>query len=216
MEPFSSFPVRMTAQTQNASRRQDGSENHREILAAAQRLFTTIGYRKTTVADIAAELGMSPANVYRFFDSKKSINEAVAELLLDGIVEELGLIVASKAPPAERLADFLRALARLSDERFMTNSRVNDMVEDAMVENWSVCLRYADRVQEMVARIVEEGRASGDFHVEDSTVGAACVKTSMVCFMHPTMMALSADHGRPGIEQVIAFVLRGLGARPIG
>ncbi len=50
----------MTAQTQNASRRRDGSEGHREILAVAQELFTTIGYRKTTVADIAAELGMRP------------------------------------------------------------------------------------------------------------------------------------------------------------
>lgn len=216
MGPFSSSPVRMTAQTQNASRRQDGSESHREILAAAQRLFTTIGYRKTTVADIAAELGMSPANVYRFFDSKKSINEGVAELLLDGIVDELGSIVASNARPAERLADFLRTLARLSDERFMTNSRVNDMVEDAMVENWSVCLRYADRVHELMARIVEDGRTSGDFSVEDATTGAACVKAMMVCFMHPTMMALSADHGRPDIEQVIAFALRGLGAKPIG
>ncbi|HZX83694.1 MAG TPA: TetR/AcrR family transcriptional regulator [Reyranella sp.] len=205
----------MSAQTQTASRRQDGSEGQREILAAAQKLFTTIGYRKTTVADIAAELGMSPANVYRFFDSKKSINEGVAELLLDGIVGDLAVIAASRAGPLNRLADFLRALARLSDERFMTNSRVNDMVEDAMVESWSVCLRYAERVEALIARIVEDGRASGDFNVEDVAAGAACVKAMMTCFMHPMMMALSAGHGRPGIEQVIYFALRGLGADPV-
>ena len=43
------------------------------ILTTAERLFREIGYQKTTVADIARELRMSPANVYRFFDSKKSI-----------------------------------------------------------------------------------------------------------------------------------------------
>ena len=214
MERSPSAPARMTAQTQTANRRQDGSEGQREIIAVAQKLFTTIGYRKTTVADIAAELGMSPANVYRFFDSKKSINEAVAELLLDGIEAELDAIARSQARPSTRLADFMRELARLSDERFMTNSRVNDMVEDAMTESWSVCVRYAENVQAMIARIVEDGRVSGDFSVKDSLVVAACVKATMTCFMHPTMMALSTGLGRPDIEQVIAFALRGLGHQP--
>ena len=44
----------------------------------AERLFREIGYQKTTVADIAKVLRMSPANVYRFFDSKKAIHEGVA------------------------------------------------------------------------------------------------------------------------------------------
>ncbi|GAB4066515.1 TetR family transcriptional regulator [Ancylobacter sonchi] len=216
MDHSSSAAARMTVQSQSSSRRQDGSEGQREILAAAQKLFTTIGYRKTTVADIAAELGMSPANVYRFFDSKKSINEGVAELLLDGIVADLAVIAASTARPSTRLAEFLRTLARLSDERFMTNSRVNDMVEDAMTESWSVCVRYAERVQAMVARIVEDGRVSGEFSIEDAAIGAGCVKVAMTCFMHPTMMALSTDFDRPGIEEVIAFILRGLGQKAAG
>jgi AcrR family transcriptional regulator len=203
----------MTPPTQNASRRLDGAETRREILAVAHRLFTTIGYRKTTVADIAAELGMSPANVYRFFDSKRSINEAVAELLLSQISDELEAIAAGKASPAKRLADVLRALARLSEERFMTNKRMYDMVEDAMAESWGVCLRYIKHVENILRRIVEDGRASGDFSVEDATVGALCVKASMVCFMHPAMIAQSADQAKPTIEQIIDFAFHGLGAK---
>jgi Bacterial regulatory proteins, tetR family len=42
----------------------------------AERLFRQIGFQKTTVADIARELHMSPANVYRFFAAKSEINEA--------------------------------------------------------------------------------------------------------------------------------------------
>ena len=49
------------------------------ILATAERFFREIGYQKTTVSDIAKTLRMSPANVYRFFESKKAINEAVVE-----------------------------------------------------------------------------------------------------------------------------------------
>ena len=47
------------------------------IIEAAERLYRKYGFQKTTVADIARELHMSPANVFRFFASKSEINEAV-------------------------------------------------------------------------------------------------------------------------------------------
>src|SRR6478609_5540943 len=55
------------------------------ILAVAAGLFREIGYQKTTVADIARLLRMSPANVYRFFDSKKSIHKGVARGLMSEV-----------------------------------------------------------------------------------------------------------------------------------
>jgi AcrR family transcriptional regulator len=212
---FTTRTDRMTPPPQTATRRSDGAETRREILGVAHRLFTTIGYRKTTVADIAAELGMSPANVYRFFESKKDINESVAELVLDEISDALEAIARSgEGSAADRLAAVLRALARLSDERFMTNKRMYDMVEAAMAESWSVCERYIERVSTVFAALVEEGRSSGEFDVPDAAVGALCVHSSMVCFCHPAMIAQSADQPKPSVDEIVAFVLRGLGAAP--
>ena len=54
------------------------TEQRARIVATAERLFREIGFQKTTVADIARELRMSPANVYRFFGAKSEINAAVA------------------------------------------------------------------------------------------------------------------------------------------
>src|SRR6266576_1698102 len=65
-----------------------------QILVTAERLFREIGYQKTTVADIAKALHMSPANVYRFFDSKRSINSGVARRLM-GQVEQASQSVAA-------------------------------------------------------------------------------------------------------------------------
>ena len=47
------------------------------IVHAAIRLYREIGYKKTTVADIARGASMSPANVYRFFASRQALEEAV-------------------------------------------------------------------------------------------------------------------------------------------
>ena len=61
----------------------------------AERLFRGIGYQKTTVADIAKALHMSPAKVYRFFDSKKSITAGVARRLM-GEVEQASQVIVRK------------------------------------------------------------------------------------------------------------------------
>ena len=79
------------------------------IMDTADRLFRTLGYQKTTVADIARELRMSPANVYRFFPSKSAITEAIAERLLEQVIAAVRAIAAGPGTPPDRV----RALFRL-------------------------------------------------------------------------------------------------------
>lgn len=50
-----------------------------EIIAAAGVLFAETGFQKTNVGDIAAAVGMSPANLYRHFRNKRAIGQAVIE-----------------------------------------------------------------------------------------------------------------------------------------
>src|ERR671911_655866 len=51
----------------------------RAVLESAQRLFTTKGFDRTSLVDIAAETGLSPRGVILHFSSKADI---AAELLL--------------------------------------------------------------------------------------------------------------------------------------
>jgi AcrR family transcriptional regulator len=68
----------------------DGDEMHAKehrntqarIVVAAERLVREMGYQKTMVTGFAGILRMSPANVYRFFGSKRAIYEAVAASLV--------------------------------------------------------------------------------------------------------------------------------------
>src|SRR5690242_20849849 len=110
------------------------------ILVTAERLFREIGYQKTTVADIAKALQMSPANVYRFFDSKKSINAGVARRLM-GEVEQASRSVASgrTGPAAARLRQLLTTIHRMNSDRYVADAKMHDMVAAAMEEDWDVC-----------------------------------------------------------------------------
>ncbi|MFP3942770.1 MAG: TetR/AcrR family transcriptional regulator [Alphaproteobacteria bacterium] len=48
-----------------------------EILTAAARCFARAGYRKTSMAGIAAEAGLSAGALYRYFDTKESLFQAL-------------------------------------------------------------------------------------------------------------------------------------------
>src|SRR3712207_1747043 len=124
------------------------------IVDTAARLFREIGYQKTTVADIAKALRMSPANIYRFFQSKKAINEAVAERLMGEVEAALGAIVARSEPAADRLRAFVAAGQSLNAERYTSDLKLHEMVEVAMTESWGVVHGHIERVQRLLDRLV--------------------------------------------------------------
>src|ERR1700761_5773001 len=143
------------------------NETRERILVVAERLFREIGYQKTTVADIAKVLRMSPANVYRFFDSKKAIHEGVARSLMGGVEDAAQAIAAKRGPAATRLRELLTAIHRMNSERYVGDSKLHEMVEIAMEESWEVCLAHMQMIVETIAGVVAQGAASGEFETTD-------------------------------------------------
>jgi AcrR family transcriptional regulator len=180
------------------------------ILVVAERLFREIGYQKTTVADIAKVLRMSPANVYRFFDSKKAIHEGVARGLM-GEVEDAAQVIASKpGPAAVQLREIMKTINRMNSERYVGNSKLHEMVEIAMQESWQVCVAHMEQITGTIAGVIASGAASGEFEAPDVPLAAMCSCTAMMRFFHPQMIAQCVDKPGPSIDQMIDFVLAGL------
>src|SRR5215475_7836662 len=188
-------------------------DTRERILVVAERLFRQIGYQKTTVADIAKELRMSPANVYRFFESKKAIHEGVARGLMGEVEDAAKAIVDRHGPAAERLREMITTVNRMNTERYVGDAKMHEMVEIAMEESWDVCVVNMQLTTENIAGVIAQGAASGEFSVTDVPTAALCVCTSMMRFFHPQMIAQCVDKPGPTIDQQIDFVLAGLGSR---
>jgi AcrR family transcriptional regulator len=189
------------------------TDTRERILVVAERLFRQIGYQKTTVGDIAKELRMSPANVYRFFDSKKAIHEGVARGLMGGVEDAAQIIATGRGPAALRLRELLTTIHRMNSERYVDDSKLHEMVEIAMQESWEVCVAHMERITKTIAAVIAEGTTSGEFEVDDVADTAMCVCTAMMRFFHPQMIAQCANKPGPSLEQMIDFVLAGLAPR---
>ncbi len=183
-------------------------------METAERLFREIGYQKTTVADIAKALRMSPANVYRFFDSKKSINEAVAERLMRGVEGAIEAIANRKAPAVERLREIIATMHSMNASLYTDDLRMHEMVEVAMTESWEVVHGHIERKGAVFDRVIADGVASGEFKAADPTVASRCVQMSLIRFFHPALMVQCANEPGPTLEQLTDFVLAGLAWTP--
>ena len=189
------------------------TDTRERILVVAERLFRQIGYQKTTVADIAKELRMSPANVYRFFDSKKAIHEGVARGLMGEVEVEAQRIAVAPGPAAVRLRELMTTIHRMNSERYVGDSKLHEMVEIAMEESWEVCVAHMEQVTQTIGSVIAQGVATGEFEAPDLPLAAMCACTAMMRFFHPQMIAQCATKPGPTIDQMIDFVLAALAPR---
>lgn len=84
------------------------SERHIRILDAAERVFARAGFHAATMQDVAAEAGMSPGNLYRYFSSKDAIIAGMAERDRSLIAADFGEL----CPDNGALLDQLEELGR--------------------------------------------------------------------------------------------------------
>lgn len=189
----------------------DRSDTRTRILDVADRLFSHYGYAKTTVADIARELGMSPANVYRFFTSKLEIVEAIAERIFAARHAHNLATVAGPGTATERLTHFIVDNHRLNLEAFATDPKSYELVEVAMAEQWHTISKYLTCMTDVLESLIVDGIARGEFPPQDTRRSAACVRQASVSLFHPTLLLQCADDGeRAGPEELADFILRAL------
>jgi len=188
-------------------------DTRERILLVAERLFRQLGYQKTTVADIAKELRMSPANVYRFFDSKKSIHEGVCRRLMGEVENASADIVAKPGPASVRLRELIITIHRMNSERYVGDSKLHEMVAVAMEESWEVCLAHMLTITEGIGAVIAQGAASGEFEVTDIPLAAMCTCHALIGYFHPQMIAQAKEKPKPTIDQMVDFVLASLAPR---
>jgi AcrR family transcriptional regulator len=189
------------------------SDTRERILVVAERLFRQLGYTKTTVADIAKELRMSPANVYRFFDSKKSIHEGVCRTLMGEVEGAAAVIMQKPGPASERLREMIKTIHRMNSERYVGDSKLHEMVEVAMQESWDVCVAHMKLITETIGGVIAQGVASGEFEETNVELAAFCTCHAMIGYFHPQMIAQAMNKPGPSIDEMIDFVLASLKKR---
>src|SRR6266568_299875 len=165
-----------------------------QILEAAGEHFSRYGYDKTTVSDLAKAIGFSKAYIYKFFDSKEAIGEAICAKTLNGIVATVEAAVDGASTPTEKLRQMFKVLVGTSVGLFFNDRKLYDIAAYAASEQWPSCRAYRERISEMLTAIVREGRERGEFERKtplDETVHA--IDLVVQPYVNPLLLQYNLD-----------------------
>lgn len=191
--------------------RTSADETRARILDVAEEHFRRIGYAKTAVADIAAALDMSPANVYRFFASKSAINDAICRRCLDECGALAQSVARGSGSAAERLERLAIELHRFNKARCTDEKRLHDMVEVAMAESWQAIQAHLAEIVAIFTTLIAEGMAAGEFRQGDAAEAGLTVKQALTSVLHPVLIAQSAGEDLEAeTRRLVRFLIQAL------
>jgi AcrR family transcriptional regulator len=186
------------------------------IMETAEALFRRLGFAKTTVADIAAELKMSPANFYRFFPSKNAIVEAICRRCLSEVEEKAWAAARSKGPAGPRMERLVLEILAYHKENLLIEHRVNEMVLFAMDHMWDTIRAHKEVMRNVTELILRDGIESGEFEPVEPRATADLVMRSLLSFTHPMLIGQCLEEGHDLEAEArasVRFLLRAITPR---
>lgn len=168
--------------------RRPAAETRQEILCVAETLFRERGYQQVAMADIAAALDMSPANVFKHFHAKTALVDAIASAHIENMMERVANLELPYAPQAKllRVAEELLGclLTDICDNRHLFEMVI--ITADMELQAGDL---YRAKISSILEAIILEGVAAGEFFVRDCRHTASVVTTALEGVINPLSVA---------------------------
>lgn len=127
--------------------------------------FTTLGYAKTTMDEIAAELGMSKKTLYKYFATKLDLMEALIQLLFDHINKRCDAVLASPISAIEKLAGITRVV--VEQQQRLASKAMMESVRDHLPHIWRRIEAFRrERKKKNMQVVIEQGIREGTFRAD--------------------------------------------------
>jgi AcrR family transcriptional regulator len=182
-----------------------------QIVDAARAHFSRFGYAKTTVADLAKAIGFSKAYIYKFFDSKQAIGQAICAQTLEQVLAGGEAGIAEGKSAGDKLRRFFNGIVAAGAELFFEDKMLYDIAAHSAEEHWPPAAAYVERAEALIREIILLGRETGEFE-RKTPIDELCeaILLVMQSFMNPLMLKHNLDGLPEAPTKAINLVLRSL------
>lgn len=121
------------------------------------------GSSALTVAEVAARANMSPANLYRYFESKEALIEAVAGRWFQPMLDIMEQVVGSDLPPRRKMYEFFARRFALMRAEWEQDPVAFALHVEMGKEHFELIRSYVDLGDHYLAEIIGEAMGEGYF-----------------------------------------------------
>ncbi len=161
------------------------------ILEIARERFSHYGYGKTTMADIAGDVDMSTANLYRYFTNKLDIASACAQHCIQQELDQSRQAISKKGLSAEqKLLRLTMLMIEHAHEVIAENTHLNETIAMITMERPDIVHESLAAQQKMIAEILVQGNNADEWQINDTNAIAKILLSSLTLFNFPLFVGL--------------------------
>lgn len=156
-----------------------------ELLEVVDDLIRKRGAVDISMSDLAAAAGMSPSNLYRFFDSKEALLEAVAERFFDEKVRIMVEVTESDLPVRQKMYDYFARRFVVMVEKYEAEPDLLKSYLEIGQQYFEVVRGYVDLGDHYLALIVAEAMEQGYFTGLSIDETVSLINQMVHCYTNP-------------------------------
>ncbi len=195
----------------------DLDAGRQQLLDHVDTLVRNRGSADISMTELATQAGMSPSNIYRFFDSKEALLEAVAEKWFAEKIRIMEEVARSNLPIHEKMFAYFARRFLWTVDQYEADPDLYKSYMEIGQQNFEVVRGYVDLGDHYLAEIVAEAMEHGyfrDFSIDETV---SLINQMMQCYVNPEAV-MTIGTGRLNVEKlqlIVGAIFRGL-ARPQG
>ncbi len=167
--------------------RRKAEETREDILRTADALFRQRGIAKSSIADIAQQLGMSPANVFKHFHSKTTLVDAICDRHITHMIGRFDTLDLD-APPPEKLGLVVRRLMQAHLHDIRENPFFLEMIFLVTKTELESGFHYRNLIEGLFFSVIRDGVEAGVYHCTDCRTVSRHVAASFASILHPVFL----------------------------
>ncbi len=182
------------------------------LLETMEEMIRKRGAFDLSITDLAAEAGMSPSNIYRFFESKEALYEACAERWFADKIAVMEDVTASEMPVREKMYHFFARRFRLMADHFAAEPELFKSYTELGDQHFEVIRGYVDLGDHYLAVLVAEAMEQGYFDGLSIDHTVSLINQMVIPYCTPKhLLMMSPRLSEEKLGQIIDAIFIGLG-----
>jgi AcrR family transcriptional regulator len=183
------------------------------LLEVVDDLIRKRGAVDISMTDLAAAAGMSPSNLYRFFDNKEALLEAVAERFFAEKIRIMVEVTESDLPVREKMYQYFARRYLAMVEQYEAEPDLLKSYLEIGQQYFEVIRGYVDLGDHYLSLIVAEAMEQGYFEGLSIDEAVSLINQMVQCYTNPDalftigMVKLRVEK----LATIVETIFRGLG-----
>ena len=156
-----------------------------QLLEVVDDLVRQRGSADISMTDLAAAAGMSASNLYRFFDSKEALMEAVAEKWFAEKIRIMEEVTAADLPVREKMFQYFARRFALMVQQYEAEPALLKSYLEIGNQYFEVVRGYVDLGDHYLALIVAEAMEQGHFEGLSIDEAVSLINQMVQCYTNP-------------------------------